>query len=72
MRKRKQQKEHNQQMSQIKNRLIDAEITAEQQRKKAYRERQWAEEESAKADKVRQRAEEESAKADQVWRRAVE
>jgi len=64
--------EHNQQMSQIKDRLIDAEITAEQQEKKAYRERQRAEEESAKADRERQRAEEESAKADRERQRAEE
>ena len=48
--------DHSQEMSQINDQLIDAEVAAEQNRKKADRERQKAEEECQKAEEERQRA----------------
>ena len=49
--------DHSQEMSQISDRMIDAEVAAEQSRKKADREGQKAEEECQRAEEERQRAE---------------
>ena len=64
--------DHSQEMSQISDRLIDAEVAAEQKRKKADRERQKAEEESQRAEEERQRAEQERKRAKQERKRAEE
>ena len=58
-------KNHSQEMSQISDRLIDAEVAAEQNKKKADRERQKAEEECHRADEERQRAEQERKRAEE-------